>query len=142
MKTSVAIAALVLTMSFPGLASAQTTSDRQGGAGRWNAFFGCWTPDRRNPSVPSVQRCVLPALGPEEIRLVTYSGDSLVLEETLAADGRPQQVNDTGCAGWLKMLMTSWFIAISSNLSRAGRAGPRRENWCHLSRDAKEAFCG
>jgi hypothetical protein len=49
--------------------------------------------------------------------------------------------NDTGCAGWLKMLMTSWFIAISSNLGRAGRAGQRLENSCHLSRDAKEALC-
>ena len=48
--------------------------------------------------------------------------------------------NATGCAGWLKMLMTSWFIAISSNLSRAGHTGQRRENWCHLSRGAKEAL--
>lgn len=79
------------------VASAQTTQPQ--GDRRWAAWYGCWTPTDAQSRLHDVQVCVVPTDDRAGVRMMTFAGDQLVLDEAIVADGAPHAVADAGCRG-------------------------------------------
>jgi hypothetical protein len=110
------VAALVLSaLAGSAAASAQTV----GGDSSWTAWLGCWeliqddtrpasavapgarTAGARPPasSQRDMRVCVAPEGSPAGVKMTTWAGGQVVLEQAIVADGRDQPLNETGCTG-------------------------------------------
>ena len=96
MRTPLAASALIVVLAA---APSAVYAQQPAGAHAWSSFFGCWTPGRTATGTASVQRCVLPGADDREARFATYNGDTLVVEETMIANGLPQGMKDKDCTG-------------------------------------------
>ena len=110
------ITALVLAvLRVPAAASAQAVSSDSS----WTAWLGCWelvqddtrsanaivpggrpAGARASGSSPADMRvCVVPEASEAGVKMTTWAGGQLVLEQTIVADGREQALNEIGCTG-------------------------------------------
>ena len=112
---SIIVALLLAVLGVPAAASAQTVK----GDSTWAAWLGCWeliqddtrsasatVPVGRNASArasasrPSDMRvCVTQDGSNAGVKMTTFIGGQIVLEQTIVADGRDQALNEAGCTG-------------------------------------------
>ncbi len=65
---------------------------------RWASWIGCWA-SNDGAADASMRQCVMPTDDGRGVRMLTFSGDRQLLEETIVADGTPQPFVDKQCQG-------------------------------------------
>jgi hypothetical protein len=88
-----------LTALVPGTGWAQGTPASATADMHWQPWLGCWTPVERAPRDTDIQVCIVPTADGAGVRMTTFAGDQHVLEETIAADGSLQTLNEADCRG-------------------------------------------
>ena len=106
--------AFVMAGLAPQVAAAQNSAGPDGG---WTGWLGCWellqddaratstlvpgSVPRRPPSraVSGMRVCVLPDGPDAAVKMTTWAGDSVVLEQRILADGSQQPLEETNCRG-------------------------------------------
>jgi hypothetical protein len=66
---------------------------------RWSGWLGCWTPAATSRADAATQVCIVPAPDGQGVRMVTFAGDTEVLDETMVADGSPRPAAEKDCTG-------------------------------------------
>lgn len=80
-----------------GAPSAQAAS---GSVSSWSAWFGCWAPrSGRTTDEAAALRCVVPGADARSARMLTMSGERVLVDEAVAANGQPEPMTDAGCTG-------------------------------------------
>ena len=109
--------ALFMTALVPGVAAAQSST---GHDARWTAWLGCWeliqddtraasarVPGNADATLPRPRRqpggdmrvCVLPAGSDSGVKMTTWAGDRVVLEQKILADGNQHPLDEATCRG-------------------------------------------
>ena len=106
--------AILMTGPAPRVAAAQDSVTPAAG---WTGWVGCWellqddtrgasglgpggAPRRpRSRAVSDMRVCVSPD-GPDAVKMTTWGGDRVVLEQRILADGSQQPFEEKDCRGW------------------------------------------
>ena len=66
---------------------------------RWSPWLGCWTPAATSRADSGTQVCIVPTDDRSGVRMVTFSGDTELLDETTVADGSRRPAAEKDCTG-------------------------------------------
>ena len=66
---------------------------------RWSPWLGCWTPAATSRADSGTQVCIVPSADARGVRIVTFSGDTELLDETTVADGSHLPAAGKDCTG-------------------------------------------
>lgn len=65
----------------------------------WAPWIGCWTPIEMQAQVRDPRVCVVRGTSAGAVRLVTFSGDVQLDEQTIVADATRHPITERGCSG-------------------------------------------
>ena len=102
MMTRSAFLILSATLLAPPSVRAQAPSVVQPAATtdqRWSGWLGCWTPAATGRADAATQVCIVPSPDGRGVRMLTFAGDTEVLDEMMVADGSPRPAPEKGCTG-------------------------------------------
>lgn len=85
------------------LVFAATTSRAQRADARWEAWVGCWQPERPAQADVTMKMpvvCVTPTSVASAVQVATVENGAIVARDTVNANGQQQPVKKQGCTGW------------------------------------------